>query len=667
VEKENGESNSGTPSAILAPTHLVSEEPMPNLLSWRKRDRTPEQYTFTPELRTALNKKMQNIIAASSRDHEHAVYVELGLQEAPALVTPTWRKHVPGGVREREVSQDIYPIFEESEKLLIVGAPGAGKSTMLRRLCVELLLRAEHDPHIPIAVIVNLASFSQHKDTFEKWLFQAMHETLERPIEFCEMLYRGGHITLLFDGLDEVIPNSRHSCVVAINDLVPRVSHMVVCCRLMEYKSLKMQLTFGNALIIQPITRSRAIEALKKEGRSTAGIREAIQSDKLFAELLETPLMLHVAIIAFSNQQVIALKASTLTELRTKLYTAYVRRMLQQRPLRGYSQEQTVRWLYWLGRTTYDSKSVTLRVELLQPKILTHQWLFAVLEISTQVFGFALITSGLFIIVNRLKVEFTFGGRETFVLGLMIFILFITVLISKFLFQLSLQNNIHPVEKISWSYRYMQQNISLVIMTGAFFGAMGGFIGWMLEEMGGKIISGDVYWSAINLAANMGGMFVVGLIVGGVGGLIHGSIKQGWVRNLSTRTVKPNQGTHASLMNGAKEGSLDGLVAGVEMMLVLRVFGKPDLDIMMGVTSGAILGVITALEGGIGEYLKHYLLRFLLWREGKAPLRYVDFLENCCELLLLRRFGGAYQFYHITLRDYFADLTPEQIEEILKP
>ena len=55
----------------------------------------------------------------------------------------------------------------------------------------------------------------------------------------------------------------------------------------------------------------------------------------------------------------------------------------------------------------------------------------------------------------------------------------------------------------------------------------------------------------------------------------------------------------------------------------------------------------------------HYTLLLILSASGAIPLRYVTFLNYADERILLRRIGGAYEFIHITLRDYFAELEDE--------
>jgi hypothetical protein len=72
-------------------------------------------------------------------------------------------------------------------------------------------------------------------------------------------------------------------------------------------------------------------------------------------------------------------------------------------------------------------------------------------------------------------------------------------------------------------------------------------------------------------------------------------------------------------------------------------------------------GLVFGLVFGLGAFLKHYVLRFLLARQRLLPWDAVGFLDTARDLLVLQRDGGIYRFRHILLRDYFASLTEEEI------
>jgi hypothetical protein len=63
---------------------------------------------------------------------------------------------------------------------------------------------------------------------------------------------------------------------------------------------------------------------------------------------------------------------------------------------------------------------------------------------------------------------------------------------------------------------------------------------------------------------------------------------------------------------------------------------------------------ISATTNGGDACMRHLALRLVLWRAGLAPWNYAAFLNHASDILLLRRVGGGYTFYHQELRDYLA-------------
>ena len=74
---------------------------------------------------------------------------------------------------------------------------------------------------------------------------------------------------------------------------------------------------------------------------------------------------------------------------------------------------------------------------------------------------------------------------------------------------------------------------------------------------------------------------------------------------------------------------------------------------------GLQLGLGGVLFVGLAAAVQHYILRFWLWQAKytPAPWRYVAFLDDVVEQLLLRKVGGGFIFRHRLLQDYFASLT----------
>jgi len=101
-----------------------------------------------------------------------------------------------------------------------------------------------------------------------------------------------------------------------------------------------------------------------------------------------------------------------------------------------------------------------------------------------------------------------------------------------------------------------------------------------------------------------------------------------------------------------------GLAIGLVVWLVvglpaMSVFG-PIYGLFSGLAISLVVGLLIGLVFGGVAYVAHYTLRFLLWRSGTMPWRYVRFLDEACERILLQHVGGGYGFIHPLFLDYFA-------------
>ena len=136
------------------------------------------------------------------------------------------------------------------------------------------------------------------------------------------------------------------------------------------------------------------------------------------------------------------------------------------------------------------------------------------------------------------------------------------------------------------------------------------------------------------------GGLVFGLVLGLFAGLLFGLLAG--LGGLSTRqlterlTLSPNEGIRRSVKNGLFVGLFSGLFSGLGI----------------GLLAWLSLGLVF----GLGAAVQHFILRFWLWRARctSTPWRYVAFLDDAADQLLLRKAGGGYVFRHPLLRVYFA-------------
>ncbi len=101
-------------------------------------------------------------------------------------------------------------------------------------------------------------------------------------------------------------------------------------------------------------------------------------------------------------------------------------------------------------------------------------------------------------------------------------------------------------------------------------------------------------------------------------------------------------------------GLFGGGIAGILALVTGWLGGHPDLALVFGLLHFLAYGLLAALVYGGYAVLSHYALRFVLWWCEAMPLRYVRFLDESADRILLRRVGGGYSFVHRLLLDWFA-------------
>lgn len=245
------------------------------------------------------------------------------------------------------------------EQLLILGEPGAGKTTMLLELAEDLVVTAETDPAATVPVVLSLASWAATpKASFVDWVLQELNRFYRLPRAKAKYVLEHGMATLLLDGLDEVHAGQFAECVNAINmfwDDRTDTSIAITCCTV-EYDRLteKQRLKLAGSVLIQPLTSAQLDNLLASIGEATAELRDTVRGDADLQDLLRTPLALSVAALAFRDHQI-----ETFTGLDS-LFGSYNSDYAAAPPrqTRRYDDADVGRWLTTLARgmtVTYSS------------------------------------------------------------------------------------------------------------------------------------------------------------------------------------------------------------------------------------------------------------------------------------------------------------------------
>jgi DNA polymerase III delta prime subunit len=652
----------GLDTVCYARAHLLSVgavtallTAMPLLVWWlERRDRTHQILDERRHLRDRAvmlarvrHKWIDGVLDSSLGE---AARLELGLAYCPTVLAHTGRLGWRHGsnIQPLPAGTTVTDVFDKlGGTLLILGEPGAGKTTALLELANALLERAETDERQPIPVVVNLASWPRRRTPLVAWLLDELHTSYQVPRQIGQAWLAGGELLPLLDGLDEVRVGDRSACAAAVSAFCREqgLVRLVVCCRTVEYHALGVRLGVDEAVELQPPTRRQVYDYLEEVGTPLADVRAVLEdaTDEVWT-FIRSPLVLSIVTLAYRDRPAEALRGQrSLDERRDRLFGAYTVRMLERRPMAvRWSPEKMLRWLVWLARSMREHSLSEFHLDRLSSEWLstkTQQRLVAVgvgLLAWLAVGLFAGLAVGLFVglvaglvaaVVAWLVIGLPFGAGVA--LG---------------------SSRIMPVESVGWSWAAVRKGKSVVIAFALLFGLVFGLVGG----------------SDTGLFAGLGAVLGSGLAIALATGLTSTMVDE--------RTI-PNEGIHRSaryaLMIGIGAGLTSALTVGLGLDLGLglaeirtglgaglmaELIAQLTSKLLFGLVVGLAIAPVAGLVYGGLACLLHIALRVLLASKGYAPWRYVRFLNSAAELLLLRRAGSAHLFTHRMLLEYLADL-----------
>ncbi|MCV6638419.1 MAG: NACHT domain-containing protein [Thiotrichaceae bacterium] len=288
------------------------------------------------------------------------LWIELGKQlEQDKLHQPLRATYEVPNQKPQPLSYDtkISQIFFEHQRLLVIlGDPGAGKTTTLLDLAKDLIQQAKQDHSQPIPVVFNLSSWSSGKyQDLHQWLIDELKQKYTVNKDLSVSWLKHQQILPLLDGLDEVKAEFRDNCVAAINDFISgyQVTGAVVCCRAAEYQALSTYLQFRCAVNLQALTQEQIGDYLQQAGDSLAALRVLLDTDAESCKLAGSPLMLGVMSLTYADvsaDAIPALLGDTGTQRQTQLFEQYIEKAIDRK---GNEQPYTKQYikdkLSWLG------------------------------------------------------------------------------------------------------------------------------------------------------------------------------------------------------------------------------------------------------------------------------------------------------------------------------
>ena len=332
-----------------------------------------------------LDDSLHNLIRVDLAQEEQRHQVGRRRKEALVAVTPTSPLAAHELVqRELAVSdkdavrepippaEQTFKIFHRADiggRLLILGEPGAGKTTELLTVSQRLVDRAIEDSTQPIPLIFELSSW-QPNTPILSWLGQQLKQAygvskkLAEP--FAQQLIQQGQLLPLLDGLDELGQRNQIECIKALEEFLAQhpALPVIICCRREEYEQGRSQLNqLNGAIYLQAVGSQQIQQYLQDLGREL--LWEGIQADPELLKLARSPLFLTMLVIAYQGQPI---------RDTSSLFHAYIRKQLHEpsnqgtyKPGKAMSPEQTLHYLSWLARQLNQRNETEFLIENLQP------------------------------------------------------------------------------------------------------------------------------------------------------------------------------------------------------------------------------------------------------------------------------------------------------------
>lgn len=578
-------------------------------------------------------------------------------------------------VTELESSQRILPLFKGRGiplRLLILGAPGSGKTTELLELAYDLLIEAKEQKSAPIPLIFELSSWNKGK-SIKDWLIEQSKRIYSVPESDCIKWLDEEQILPLLDGLDELGLSTQQQCIKAIDSFIKDQGYpyTVICCRQEEYETGTVKFKkLLHALILQPLSDDIIQNYLVELQRFQ--FWDLVEGNSDLHKLVSHPLYLSL-LATVDNEDKQPISNSE------ELFNAFIDNQLTQcsreespSDIKSPSRQECLHYLSWLAERMETFGEAEFLIEELQPSWLSpenqdvhfkrsHDILFYIHALPA---AFTFIAWCLYIspLIDLAFVEVIGTPTNTARICCYIFSVlaaFGSIKINQATYT-NLLNSNNPHIKLYERRFFYPQRAAIAIfkfdLTTLIYTAYCAAVFFALEYLLKPLfsvqnpISHIIHTPPIISASIIASVCALLLVI-----ILRFArmYRLGIDYQRVEEKVVPNQGIDNTLRNCLSSMLFPGLLSGV---LVTLAIGSVDsrYGLFFGIITGYCVAAKFGLGNGLETIIQHYVLRHLLQQERSFSRNCVNFLEYAQKLRFIQKVGGRYRFLHNLLRKHFA-------------
>ncbi|MFK0735694.1 MAG: NACHT domain-containing protein [Gloeotrichia echinulata HAB0833] len=225
-----------------------------------------------------------------------------------------FRKSQTRGFQSKCEKQDGLKVANEKQYLMVLGQPGAGKSTFLRRLGLEALKGENSEyKHECVPVFLELKRFTTSEINLEQVIIQELESCgFSNSEDSVKKLLEKGKLLILLDGLDEIPTQQLDKAITTIQDFVDKHSQnrFIASCRTAAYRSGFQRF---NDVVMADFNDEQIKQFINnwfqsnedKQVNTAQRCWELLQQSEYSAtkELAQTPLLLTLLCLVFDDSQ----------------------------------------------------------------------------------------------------------------------------------------------------------------------------------------------------------------------------------------------------------------------------------------------------------------------------------------------------------------------------